>query len=733
MTTKKKWRSGARTLLLIAVATHAPAVLHGQSMPRPLAPTGAALTAIAAPVDQAPRIDGVLDEAFWETIPPITDFRQRVPVDGDFPTERTEVRIAFDSDAIYFGFRLFDSHPDLIRRSILQREGRIDEDDHIWIGLDTYHDGRNAYIFELNSFGTQGDALITDESMTLSDWNWEGVYRSEARVTDEGWTLEVAIPFTTIRFEDAEAPEMGVAIRRAIRRKNEEVFWPHIPQRYRAGFNQVSQYATLSGLRDVRRGRYMELKPFAILGGQKLSENPDTDVVDDIGVDFKYAITSNLTADLTWNTDFAQVESDNVQVNLTRFSLFFPEKREFFLERAGLFSFGEARQTEIFFSRRIGLINEIRGGGRMTGQVGPLSVGALSLQTGDLDTGTEILPGSNNSVVRFRGEVFPRTTVGGMFTSLQNGVGHNRVFGADTQVRFWGSSTFEGWLANVDDSGTGSSSAGSLKIDVRPQRWYSVGGGFQSIDAGFNPGLGFVRRTDMVKYSGSAAWTPRFESNSWARSLVTALLVDRVDGQDGVQQGSSQLMHNMFSLESGDFVMLNVRRRFERLAADDFIQGRALPAGDYEFSSVDAIVSTNTSRTVSGRANVTLGNFWNGTRTTYGGSLKWKTGPYLTLTPAVSRNDIDLPVTGGQFSTTVTSLNVLGAVSRDLFANALVQWDDVSKALQANIRIDWIHAPGSDLFVVFNTGYQTGVLLDPRDTRWLQRTGVVKLTYLKAF
>lgn len=733
MTTKKKWRSGARTLLLIAVATHAPAVLHGQSMPRPLAPTGAALTAIAAPVDQAPRIDGVLDEAFWETIPPITDFRQRVPVDGDFPTERTEVRIAFDSDAIYFGFRLFDSHPDLIRRSILQREGRIDEDDHIWIGLDTYHDGRNAYIFELNSFGTQGDALITDESMTLSDWNWEGVYRSEARVTDEGWTLEVAIPFTTIRFEDAEAPEMGVAIRRAIRRKNEEVFWPHIPQRYRAGFNQVSQYATLSGLQDVRRGRYMELKPFAILGGQKLSENPDTDVLDDIGVDFKYAITSNLTADLTWNTDFAQVESDNVQVNLTRFSLFFPEKREFFLERAGLFSFGEARQTEIFFSRRIGLINEIRGGGRMTGQVGPLSVGALSLQTGDLDTGTEILPGSNNSVVRFRGEVFPRTTVGGMFTSLQNGVGHNRVFGADTQVRFWGSSTFEGWLANVDDSGTGSSSAGSLKIDVRPQRWYSVGGGFQSIDAGFNPGLGFVRRTDMVKYSGSAAWTPRFESNSWARSLVAALLVDRVDGQDGVQQGSSQLMHNMFSLESGDVVMLNVRRRFERLAAEDFIQGRALPAGDYEFSSVDAIVSTNTSRTVSGRANVTLGNFWNGTRTTYGGSLKWKTGPYLTLTPAVSRNDIDLPVTGGQFSTTVTSLNVLGAVSRDLFANALVQWDDVSKALQANIRIDWIHAPGSDLFVVFNTGYQTGVLLDPRDTRWLQRTGVVKLTYLKAF
>jgi hypothetical protein len=727
-----KWLSGARALLWIGVAMYIPMTLRGQSVPRS-SPSPAAPTAVAVRVEQAPRIDGVLDEAFWETIPPITDFRQRVPVDGGSPTERTEVRIAFDGDALYFGFKLFDSSPDLIRRSIIRRDGRQDEDDHILIGLDTYHDGRNAYIFESNSFGAQGDALITDESMTLSDWNWDGVYRSEARVTDEGWVLEVAIPFTTIRFDDAEAPEMGIAIRRMIRRKNEELYWPHIPQRFRAGFWQVSQYATLTGLRDIRRGRYMELKPFGILGAQKLSEDPDTDVLDDIGVDFKYAITSNLTADLTWNTDFAQVESDNVQVNLTRFSLFFPEKREFFLERAGLFSFGEARQTEVFFSRRIGLTNEIMGGGRITGQMGPLSVGVLSLQTDDLGTGTEVLPGANSSVLRLRGDVFPRATVGGLFTSLQNGDRHNRVFGADAQVRFWGGSTFEGWFADVDDSDSGASSAGSVKLDVRPERWYSLGGEFQSIDDGFNPGLGFVRRTDMVKYSGTAAWTPSFEGSSWARSLVTALVAERIDGQDGVKQSTSQLSHNMFRFESGERVTVNVRRRFERLVAPDNLQGRELATGDYEFTSVDANLTTNTSRTLSGRANVTLGNFWNGTRTTYGGSLKWKTGPHLTLTPSVTRNDIDLPVPDGEFSTTVTSLNILAAMSRILFANALVQWDDVSRELQANIRIDWIHTPGSDLFLVLNTGYQTGDLLDPRDTRWLQRTGVVKLTYLKSF
>ncbi|MDG2283029.1 MAG: DUF5916 domain-containing protein, partial [Longimicrobiales bacterium] len=326
-------------------------------------------SAVASRIQNAPEIDGVLDEAFWQTIPVISDFVQREPVDGALPSERTEVRIAYDEGNLYFGFVLYDSQPELIRRSILHREGRIDQDDHIWIGLDTYNDDRNGYIFELNSFGTQGDALFNDESMSSDDWNWEGVYESEARITSEGWTLEVAIPFTTIRFSDVEAPEMGIAIRRAIRRKNEEVYWPHIPQEYRSGFMTVSQYATLSGLEDLSRGRYMEVKPFGIAGIQKRA-GEESDVIEDLGVDFKYALTSNLALDLTYNTDFAQVEADNVQINLTRFSLFFPEKREFFLERAGLFSFGKARDTEVFFSRRVGRTNDIIGGGRLTGQVG---------------------------------------------------------------------------------------------------------------------------------------------------------------------------------------------------------------------------------------------------------------------------------------------------------------------------------------------------------------------------
>jgi hypothetical protein len=681
-----------------------------------------------------PVIDGVLDEAMWSTIPPITEFRQRDPVDGGTPSERTEVRIAYDSGHLYFGFVLYDSEPGAIRRSILHREGRIDQDDHVWIVLDTYHDGRNAYIFEVNPFGTQGDALFTDESLGMNDWNWEGVYESEARITDSGWTLEVAIPFTTIRFSEAQAPTMGIAIRRAIRRKNEQVFWPHIPQRFRGGITQVSQFGTLTGLQDLRRGRHMELKPFVIGGVQKRSSSPDTDVLRDIGVDFKYGITSNLTMDLTWNTDFAQVEADNVEINLTRFNLFVPEKREFFLERAGLFAFGNARDTEIFFSRRIGLTNEILGGGRVTGQVGKLSVGLLSLQTEDAVLGGVDTPGANHSVVRVRADVLPRSTVGAIVTNVQDGTSHNRVAGADTQLRFWGSSSADAWVAGVWDAQERRSSAASVAMSLRPQPFWSASADFLSVDEDFQPGLGFVRRRDMVKWGGNVAWTPRFESSTWARSLVMSLGGDRTDGQDGSRQSASQLLHNMLSFQAGGFAMVNVRRSFERLDAPAAIQRRTLPAGDYTFTAVDGSIRTDQSRTLSGNVSAGHGEFWNGTRTQYGGGVMWKTGPYLTLTGSASRNDIDLPVVDGSFSTTVVGLDVLGALSRSLFANALVQWDDVSQTLQSSVRINWIHTPGSDLFLVLNSRYLTeGDPLDPRDSRWLNRTGVVKLTFLKAF
>ena len=705
-------------------------------------------TVRAVRTDQPPTIDGVLDEPFWDSIEPVTDFRQRVPVDGAPSSELTELRVAFDDNNIYFGVVLHDSDPSGIRRSILHREGRIDQDDNIRIGLDTYHDRRNAYIFEINPFGTQGDALISDESMTLSDWWWEGVYESQAVITDDGWVVEAAVPFTTIRFADAEAPEMGILMERTIRRKNEMVYFPHIGQEFSRALSQVSQYATLTGLEGLRRGRYMEVKPFAITGrsvtGQRGEADGQTDTQNDLGLDFKYSITSNLTLDATLNPDFAQVEADNVQINLTRFSLFFQEKREFFLERAGLFDFGDPEETQVFFSRRIGITNDIAGGARLTGQAGPLSVGGLSLFTDDARDGEgRLIAGGLNSVLRLRADPFPRTTVGGIFTSLNTDDGGNRVLGGDMQYRF-GGSTVRGWVARSTESGgadfggvtaTGgnaSATAGTFEVDLRNDL-LSAGGSFKQVPAEFSPALGFVRRRDIRSSSGSLAAFPRFEQSDWARQLITAVSGDHIAGMDGEKQSTFLLSHNMLTLESGHRFMLNITRRGEVLYEPVRIQGRELAPGDYVFSGAQIRFDTDTSRRFSARGGYSRGGFWGGTGTEVAIGGMWKTGPYLTLSGDYTRNIISLPVEDGDFTTSLLSMTILAAVSRSLFANALIQYDDVSNQVQANVRVNWIHTPGSDLFVVFDSGYLTGDLLDPRTERWQRRTGVVKLTYMKAF
>ena len=718
---------------MAGLAAGAPATALGQSA------RGQTIRAVR--VDRPPAIDAVLDEPFWQRIEPITDFRQRVPVDGAPASERTELRVAFDDNRLYFAIVLHDSDPEGIRRSILHREGRIDQDDNIRIGLDTYNDKRNAYIFEINPFGTQGDALITDESMTLADWNWEGVYESEGRITDEGWVVEAAVPFTTIRFPDEDVVEMGILMERTIRRKNEMVYFPHIGQEFRQGLTQVSQYATLTGLEGLRRGRYMELKPFAITGrsvsGRRGDVDPETETLTDLGLDFKYSITSNLTLDATLNPDFAQVEADNVQINLTRFSLFFPEKREFFLERAGLFDFGDAAETQIFFSRRIGITNDIAGGGRLTGQAGPVSVGALSLFTDDArDAEGRVVSGGLNSVLRLRTDPFPRTTVGGIFTSLDTGDGQNRVVGGDLQVRFGGSSYVRGWVARssggLGADAASASTAASFEGDLR-NSLLSAGAGFTRIPDDFSPALGFVRRRDMQRLTGSLAVFPRFERSPWARQLIVVGNGERITGLDGVRQTTVLLSHNMLTFQTGDRAMLNVRRRTEALQSPARIQRRELAAGDYGFTRAEFRFNTNDSRKFSGRGGFSTGGFWGGNRTELSIGGMWKTGPHLTIGSDYAWNDISLPTRDGDFTTRLVGVTFLGAVSRSLFANALVQYDDVSNVARANVRIDWIHTPGSDLFVVFDTGYLTGDLLDPRTERWQRRTGVVKLTYLKAF
>jgi hypothetical protein len=696
------------------------------------------LEAIAHPIASAPTIDGVLDEPFWAEIEPITGFLQREPVDAAPATERTEVRIAYTPTALYFGMTMYDSEPELILGNILQRGGWIDKDDNIRIALDTYDDDRNAYMFEIGALGAQDDALISDEA--TEDWNWDGIYTTEARVTDEGWVLEIEIPFTTIRFGDPTAPEMGIAIFRSIRRKNEQVYWPHIGQQYRSGIRQVSRYARLTGLRDLQKGRHVEVKPYAISGAVNTPAG-GTDGEVDAGLDVKAAVTSGFTMDLTYNTDFAQVEADNVQINLTRFSLFFPEKREFFLERAGLFQFGAPRETEVFFSRRVGLEADIVGGGRVTGQSGPVSVGALSLRTASVPSAVpgdaiDLVPSAWNSVARIQGNLRPRTTLGGIVTSKETPIGHNRVAGADFSTRFWSSSSLLLWGAKVWDSSyqeaDGSNLAGQAELVLQNDR-YMFELTRTYIGEVFDPALGFVPRPDQKRWGGQASWRPRFEQSRWARQLFLTLGANRVTGIDGDKQSHFRTFSSRLSLQSGDATNVQVTERFERLEEPASINGRELPASDYTFRGVSASFTPNRARQIGLSFSGSIGEFWSGTRTELGAGIVWIASKHLTIDSDVAWNGVSLPVPDGDFTTTLLSTRLEAALSRRLFAYALLQWDDVSNTLQSNLRVDWIHTPGSDLFVVLDTGYLTGPLADPRDPRWLRRTGVVKLTYLRAF
>ena len=697
----------------------------------------------AVRIETPPRVDGVLDEPFWAQIRPVTGFRQRDPVDGAPASERTEVRIAYDNDALYFGFTFFDSEPHRINRAILDRGGRISKDDRVVIALDTYLDRRNGYIFEVGALGTQDDALFTDESLDRPNWNWDGVFTTETTVNAEGWVLEMAIPFTTIRFADVEEPVMGIAIQRSIRRKNENVFWPHIGQDFVGGIAQASQYATLTGLKDVRRGHRLEVKPFATLGGQALAGEPDFERQSQAGLDLKYGLTSNLTLDLTWNTDFAQVETDNVQINLTRFDLFFPEKREFFLERAGLFEFGTRGETEVFFSRRVGLESDIQGGARLTGQAGPISIGALTLRTGrtlpdsGAGTGGGEVPAAWNSVLRLQANLRERTTAGVIATSLDRaGGGSNRVAGADFHTRFWSSSAFRVWGARLWDSRAGGSGPGQqaarVELDLENDR-YALSLDRVHVGKDFDPALGFLRRRDMDEWTLWGGFRPRFESSGWARRFSVWGGGVRTRGTGGELQSERLSSNADFLFESGERVSVVVDDRFERLHGPASISGRILPAGDYNFRFWEAFASTNESRTLSVSLEGSRGDFWSGRRTRYGGRGVVKTGPHLTVGARLARNKVSLPVEGGDFTTTLIAVDLVAAVSRKLFAGALVQWDSLSRELQANIRVDWIHTPGSDLFLVLDTGYITDDTLDPRLDPWTRRTAVAKLTWLKAF
>ncbi|MEX0846034.1 MAG: DUF5916 domain-containing protein, partial [Balneolaceae bacterium] len=598
--------------------------------------------ATAVFTETTPFIDGHLDDEAWKNIPPITNFTQLWPDDGAPATEDTEVRIAYDKDYLYFAFRFYDRDPELIRARNLERGGRNSRDDHAYIGIDTYRDGRNAYLFEMNALGTQDDALITDESLSYGSYSWDAVFISETNIDEKGWTLEVAIPFRQLRFPDGEELEFGLMLYRMINRKNESVFWPAIGMEYgssRSAIAAVSQYGRLKGIKNIRRGKNIEIKPYIISGAQEVrpdlqNEQTDIEYTYDIGGDFKYGITSNLTLDMTVNTDFAQVESDNVELNLSRFNLFFPEKREFFQERAGLFEHGNSRSTQTFFSRRIGLTNDILAGARLTGQAGRFSVGAMNIETGEEMSEVFGNRSTNNTVARIRSNIFPRATTGAIFTNVESPDGYNRALGVDAKYRFWSSSEFNSWLTNVwDNVERFNDAAGHASLQLQNEL-YAGGFSYTNVGRNYNPALGFVRRTDMRQYSGNLGYNPviNFESLPSLARMYFQTSFTLIEGQDGVKQSTELSGSIQSEFRSSATIQINANQQFERLFVPFNIRNDAvIPAGDYTFNTIRLRAESDESNRVFGSANISTGQFYHGNRTDFGLRIGFRQSNHLNL------------------------------------------------------------------------------------------------------
>ena len=569
------------------------------------------ITAVRIPSGRI-TVDGSLDEPQWQPVEPATDFVQTEPHTGQPATERTEVRLLYDERNLYVGVYCFDSagSTGLVITDVNRDYGPFDND-VFTILLDTFDDDRNAFMFGTNPKGSRREGQVGGDG-AVSNFDWDGIWYVKTRITEVGWQLEMAIPFKTLRFREAEEQKWGVNFLRRIRRKNEDTHWSPIPRHYR--MNRASLAGTLEGIHGIRQGRNLQVKPYMSAPVTR-RQNDDVDFNPDVGLDAKYGITPGLTLDLTANTDFSQVEADEAQVNLTRFSLFFPEKRDFFLENSSIFGFGKftrageassgRRDLIPFFSRRIGIsdgrVVPISGGARLSGRAGKYTLGALSMQANRFRT----TPSTNFSVARLRRDVLGRSTVGGIFIDKESGGGRfNRTWGLDTEMKLFNYMDISSFVLRTDAPGIRDGRNAADFSVAWTDRLFDVEGDYLIIGKNFEPEVGFVPRRGIRKAVGEFALTPRpGESVPWIREFRPSTAIEYITDPGNVLQ--SRRVQSEFSIVFRNSSTFAVRRTasFERLKTPFEIPSaaRKVPAGDYNFD--EYYVSYASDRKI-GRAHV---------------------------------------------------------------------------------------------------------------------------------
>ena len=768
-----RWSVALRSLVSIVLCAPAPAALAqvDPASPRVAAARASAtggqqvnaqgtqdngsrrtITAVRLGDGESIVLDGSLDEPSWSKAVPAADFIQIDPTNGDPATERTEVRVVFDGERLYLGVTCFDSQPDAWIGWQLRRDERLFSDDGFMWTIDTFLDGRTGYFFEMNPSGLMADALM---GLNGQNREWDGIWNARARRSDIGWTLEIEIPFRTLNFNPA-SDTWGINFQRVVRRKNEQSIWSGWARNQ--GVQRMSNAGLLTGIRDVTQGHGLDIKPYGLVSSLASPGrgNPATTTDASAGLDLFYNPTPLLRTNLTINTDFAQTEVDQRQVNLTRFSLFFPEQRDFFLDGATFFDFASDGGTENFFgpvgrsneervipffSRRIGLSadatpQKIDFGTKVTGQVGAQDVGLLHVRTGE-ESG---FSSDDFTVARVKRRVLQQSYIGALYTRRDPrgaGVGVNHTAGLDARLAtstFLGDQNLEGsgWVLynSRPDMSSGTSAFGATL--QYPNDLWNGRIDAKEVQENFDPAVGFVLRRAYRQYSQAVEYGPRPPNHRYIRQVTIGGSLETVtDLHNDVLKRTIVVQPAQLQLHSQDNFRFTTTRQYERLDTPFALTpGITLPLGAaYTFQRYRLFMSTANRRALSVNSSYEFGEFYSGTRVEQTVNLNVRVRPGLFFFLTGQWNDVELPE--GHFTTRLYRLVTETQFSPFIAVTHNIQYDSQSAVLGWQSRFRWIMTPGNDLYVVYTHNWRDDALLDRFST--LDRRLASKILYTYRF
>jgi hypothetical protein len=668
----------------------------------------------------APSVDGdVLGDTAWSAAKPASGFWQTQPYDGDRASQRTEVYIGFTDTAVYIGVVAYDDDPDGIIVTDSRRDSDLDDTDAFLILIDGLLDRQNGFIFGTNAAGIEYDGQVTGEGSgggigfagTGFNRNWDGTWVVKSRIGDFGWSAEFEIPFRTLRFGPDAEQDWGINFQRNIRRNNEVTFWAPLARNH--GLTRVSDAGTLHGVAPPAQ-RNLQITPYVLGKARRGGELAGTETDADFGFDLKYLVTPSLTLDLTYNTDFAQVEVDETQVNLDRFNLFFPEKRPFFLENAGLFSVGTSRQVELFFSRRIGIGDDgdvipVDGGARLSGRIGDrTNIGLLHMAT---EAAQGIAPGNKFTVARVSQELPNRSALGVLFTS-RDGDGSHLVSRADDYSRTyavdgrWGigdNITLEAWFAKTDTPGlTGQDDAFNIEGDYSTAEW-EFGLRYTEVGEAFNPEVGFLSRTE---YRNARAFILRRirPDDLWGLlELRPHVSYTGFWKFDGFHETGFLHIDNHWEYLTGTEVHTGINfTKSGVIEPFEIVDGVVIQPGTYNHREVQLVYFTDESKPLSFGLRVNVGGRFGGDRVSIEPSVNYRFGESFRSEFSFDFNDFDLPVPNGAFTANLARLRLSYSFTPKIQLQALVQYNELDDSIGTNIRFSWLRSANSGLYFVYN-------------------------------